>query len=602
MMKPRGIRLCAPAILLVGVALAASSVRLDALSSGPGTQDAATGAQTPSHTTLPATQSAAYKALEANHLDQAEAIFKAVLEKEPNDVRALAGMGTVRMQQGNFLGAISFLEEATQGNPNDKEVAGALETARFRFLMGEGQVALNDNNLTMAEKQYRAALQVRPSSAEALTALAGTLLASNQFEQAVTLYSQMLTADHDSIAAWQGLVRVQHAMGNDQAALATLEGIPPSTYATAMRDPGFEATVASIYQAEKKPDVAQALLEKLEAEQSAAGRKTPVGVEMQLAGIYVEDGNPKLALPIYQKILTDDPSRTDAWGELLFVMHSAGSDKEAGEQMQQIPAAALAQLESNANTLQTMASVYQAQGQSQQAQVLLNRVQQIYGAQHTAAPVEIEIQDAWLLYNSEDDASLYRQLMVLGGRSDLSPEQSRKVQAIWANWAVRRANQTAAAGNPKRALAILNAAARAFPDNPAALKTLADGYAHAGEPEKAVVLYKAQKMSPASVEEYEASVGAALAAGDKKMAETWLHNAMAAFPNDPHILVLQARFEQSRGKTRKANDYYRASLKAMPPEKPGAELAVELSLPEPAVASRLPSTQQAQELSNLLAP
>ena len=618
------------------------------------------------------------------------------------------------MQQGNFLGAISFLEQARQGNVNDKGLSDALETARFWFLMGEGQAALNNNDLTMAEKQYRAALQLRSSSPEALTALAGTLekaqqpgaaaglyervvqanqasiegwrglflaevaagnpalalatnqripaavhdqlmrdaaymrglassysavgrdrdaqktlgaalqlpfaadanqlkaamqvqladylLAANQLEQAATLYSQALAADAGNTAGWQGLVRVQHAMGHDQEALATVEGIPPSNYATVMRDPGFEATVASIYQAEKKLDMAQELLEKLEADQTAAGQKASAGVEMQLAGIYVERGNPRLAVPIYQKILTDDPSRADAWGEMLFAMHAAGSDKDAVEQMQHIPAATLAQLENNVNTLQTMVSVYQAVGQSQQALVLLNRVQQYYAAQHTVTPADIDIQNAWLLYNSEDDVGLYRQLMNLGGRPDLTAEQSRTVQAIWTNWAVRRANQIAAAGNTKRALAILNAAARAFPDNPAVLKTLANGYARAGQPEQAVIIYKAQNMSSASVEGYEASVGAALAAGDNKVAETWLRYAMAAFPNDPRILILGARFEQARGNTAKAIDYYRASLKAMPSEEPGAELAAELRLPGPTVASRLPNAQQAQELSILLAP
>jgi tetratricopeptide (TPR) repeat protein len=705
------------------VALAAFPVGLEAQLSQPGTQASPSAAQSTMRLpvsvaaaagTESATEVAAYKALNANHMEQAEVLFKVILEKEPNNSRALAGMGYIRMQQGNFLGAISFLEQARQGNANDKALADALETARFWFLMGEGQAARNENDLTMAEKQYRAALQLRPGSGEALTALAGTLvkarqpgaaaalyervvqqsqaslegwrglflteveagnpslalatdknipaavhaqlmqdagylrglagsysavgrdgdaqktlqaalqlpfaadatnlkaeiqvqlagilLDGNHLEQAATLYSQVLAVDHGNGGAWQGLVRVQHAMGRDQEALATVEDMPPTNYATAMRDPGFETTVASIYQAEKKLDVAQDLLQKVQAEQTAAGQKTQVGVEMQLAGIYMERGNPTLAVPIYRKIVTDDPSRVDAWGELLFAMHAAGSDKEAAVQMHQIPAVTLGQLESNVNTLQTMASVYQALGQSQQALALMNRVQQIYAAQHTAAPVDIDIQNAWLLYNSENDVGLYRQLMNLGGRPDLTVEQCRTVQAIWTNWAVRRANQTAASGNSKRALAILNAAARAFPDNPAVLKTLANGYAHAGQPEQAVIIYKAQNMSSAGVEDYEAAVGAALAANDKKVADTWLHYAMAAFPTDPRILILAARLEQSRGNTTKAIDYYRASLKAMPPEEPGAELAAALRLPAPTVASSLPSAQQAQDLSILLAP
>jgi tetratricopeptide (TPR) repeat protein len=655
-----------------------------------------------------------YKALNDKHLDQAEALFKAVLEKEPNNWRALAGMGYIRMQQGNFLGAISFLEHARQGNPSDKDLSAALETTRFWFLMGEGQAALEDNDLTLAEKQYRAALALRPSSPEALAALAGTLgkaqqpgsavpfyervvqanpasvegwrglvlaqvaagnaplalstdkrvpdavhaqlmrdpaymralataysavgrdtdaektleaalqlpfaadekklkadtqvqlakilLASNHLEQAATLYSQVLAADHANNSAWQGLTRVQHAMGHDQEALATVEAMPPSSYAAVMRDPGFEAVVASIYQAEKKLDVAEDLLEKAVSEQTSAGQKPSAGMEMQLAELHMERGDAKLAAPIYRQVLTGDPTRVDAWAGLIGSLHAAGDDKEAAAQEQKIPAAARAQLESSMNYLQTMGSVYQALGQSRQALLLLDRVRQYYAAQHTAPPADVDIQNAWLLYNSQDEVGLYRQLMGLGGRPDLTAEQSRTVQAIWTNWAVRRANQTAAAGNSRRALAILNAAARAFPDNPAVLKTLADGYARAGQPEQAVLIYKAQNMASASVDDYQVAVSAALEAGENKLAETWLRYAMAANPNDPRILILGARLEQARGNTAKAIDYYRASLKAMPPEEPGAELAAELRLPAPTVASLLPSAEQAQDLSILLAP
>ena len=60
------------------------------------------------------------------------------------------------------------------------------------------------------------------------------------------------------------------------------------------------------------------------------------------------------------------------------------------------------------------AAVYNALGQPQQAMVFLNRVQQHYAMQHAAAPADVEIQDAWLLFNGDNDAGLYRQLMVLG--------------------------------------------------------------------------------------------------------------------------------------------------------------------------------------------
>jgi tetratricopeptide (TPR) repeat protein len=168
----------------------------------------------------------AYRALNAKHIDQAEALFKAVLDRDPANSRALAGMGYIRMQQGNFLGAISFLEQARQGNPNDKGLNEALGTARFWFLMGEGQAALDDNDLTMAEKQYRAALLLRPGSPEALTALAGTLDKAHQPGSAAPFYERAVQANSASVEGWRGLFLAQVAAGNAPLALASASAFP----------------------------------------------------------------------------------------------------------------------------------------------------------------------------------------------------------------------------------------------------------------------------------------------------------------------------------------------------------------------------------------
>ncbi len=661
-----------------------------------------------------AAEIAAYKALNTKHIDEAEAKFKAILASEPENPKALAGMGYVRMQQGNFSGAISFLEQAAHDNSTDKGLAAALDTSRFWFIMGEGQTALDANDLTGAEKQYRAALALRPNSPDALAGLGGTLekaqqpaaaipifaqyikvdpaapggwrglflaevqsgnaptalanlpqipaptlaelnkdpiflqtlasaysdvgrdadaqktlesaldlpfpadskavkadtqlqfaailVAANRLDQAAGLYRQVLAADHANTAAWQGLVRVEHAMGHDPEALQTVESMPPANYEAAMRDPGFETTVASIYQADKKLDVAQDLLEKAIAAQTTAGQKPTASIELQLGGIYLERGDAAKAYPILEQVLADNPNRPEAWAALLAALHSTGRDKEAVAQVQLIPRPVRAELENNIDFLQTMSSVYSALGQSQEASIFLARVQQHYAALHTAPPAGIDIQNAWLLYNGLDDTGLYRQLMTLGDRPDLTEDQRRTVQTIWTNWAVRRANQATAAGNPRRALAILNAAARSFPDNPAVLKALANGYARAGQPNEAVLIFKAQNMSSASAADYESAVGAALAAGDAKDAETWLRFALTAYPSDPQVLILAAKFEQSRGDSTKAIAYYHASLKAMPTGEPGTQLAAELNLPAPSTASHLPSVSQSQDLSTLLAP
>ena len=133
-----------------------------------------------------------------------------------------------------------------------------------------------------------------------------------------------------------------------------------------------------------------------------------------MAGIYLLRERPQHAFPIYRQILTENPDRPDAWKGLLSVLHSSGRDQEALAQVQQIPPAVRSQLENDVEYLQTVGAMYNALGQPQEAMVFLNRVQQHYAMQHTAAPADVDIQDAWLLFNGDNDAGLYRQLMVLG--------------------------------------------------------------------------------------------------------------------------------------------------------------------------------------------
>ena len=94
-----------------------------------------------------------------------------ILAREPGHAGALAGMGWIRSQQGNFLAAISFLEQARLKRPNDHTLAVALDLDRFRFLMSEARYSLSSNDLIAAEKRYLAALDIRPNNREASAGL-----------------------------------------------------------------------------------------------------------------------------------------------------------------------------------------------------------------------------------------------------------------------------------------------------------------------------------------------------------------------------------------------------------------------------------------------
>lgn len=122
-------------------------------------------------------------ALSAKSLNEAEARFTAVLAKQPGNGSALAGMGFIRLQEHNYLGAISYLEQAKLTQPRDTTLAAALESARFRFFLGEGDHSLAANELTAAERRYLSALELRPDSPEAFAGLHTTLVKARRAQR-----------------------------------------------------------------------------------------------------------------------------------------------------------------------------------------------------------------------------------------------------------------------------------------------------------------------------------------------------------------------------------------------------------------------------------
>ena len=203
---------------------------------------------------------AAYSALNAKHQQEAETRFKAILVKAPDDANALAGMGYIRMQQGNFGGAISFLSQAKQDGSKDPGLENALLTSRFFNTLGEGAIALNENNLPLAEKQYRAALAMRPASPEALEGLGGTLLKAQQPEAAVPVFQQFVKAKPSASHAWRGLFIAQSDAGDAPRALATEHQFPPAIRAELMHDPLFLRSLSSAYLAVGRDADAQRVL------------------------------------------------------------------------------------------------------------------------------------------------------------------------------------------------------------------------------------------------------------------------------------------------------------------------------------------------------
>lgn len=654
----------------------------------------------------------AFAALNAHHLQEAETRFMAMLDRDDKDARAAAGMGFLRMQQNNFAAAISYLVQAEENGFRDHSVTEGLATSRFWFTMGEASLAFDVNQLDVATEKYKAALEMRPRSPEALNGLAGVytknqqypaaadlylqivkvqpanadawrglflsyardnkntealgvlnrfpgsvkasmnqdpdmlrtlasiysatgrdgeaqkvlaqalalpfpdngaalktgtrlqyagiLMQAKRYDQAAEIYKQVLNEETDNLNAWMGLVTADHQLEMDKDAIELVQKMPPATYEAALADPGFLSMLGSIYQQSNQFEIAQGLLERSAQIQIKAGGQPALNLQIQLASIYLQRNDTAQAYALYHQVLEAHPDNIDAWRGLIGTLQSTNRNAEALQEIKLISPDIRKQLETDVQFEQSEASLYAGAGDNVNAIAMFNRVQKHYEALRQTPPADVEIQSAYLLYNTFNDRALYPSLMRLGAREDLTNAQRETIQGLWANWSVRRATVAFENGFPSRAIDILDAAAQAFPDNLGVRKAVAGGYLKAGRTKDALALYKSVDFQDASAGDFQGAISAALTANDKGQAEDWLRQALDRYPNDSAILASAARFEQSRGDNGRAADYWRASIAAMPTVSPADKLAHELVHPDPEKPNSRAATPN--DLAHLLNP
>ena len=579
------------------------------------------------------TMGEAAQALDQNRLDEAAARYHDALQMRPRSPEALNGLaGLLTKEQQYALAApvydqlIKVQPDSADGwrglflayardNQNDKALAvearlpAAIRTALNKdpdSLRRLASLYLAAHRTADAERTLAAALEL-PFPADESTLktdteleYAAVLRQGKSYDRAQAIYAQLLTDDPGNLAAWMGVVGAEHEMGRDERALDDVKKMPPTAYEAAIADPGFLTMLGSIYQQANQLEVAQGLLERAVKMETDAGRQPGVELEMQLAGVYLARNDTGHAYALYQQVLGAHPERADAWKGLIGALAASNSAGEAIEQIALIPPPVLKQLDGDIEFVQTEAGLYAATGETAHAIEEMNRVQLFYARLHATLPPAIEIQNAWLLFNSRNDRLLYTALMSLGGRADLTTAQRETVEQIWANWSVRRAGAAMDNGDTERAVEILDAASQAFPDNMTVRKAVAGGYVQVGRARESLALYKTVPMQDATASDFQGAIGAALAANDRNQAELWLRKALERFQHDPAILSLAAHYEQARGDNQRAAAYYRASLAAMPAASPQQRLAHTLDYPEQDTRPHRAVT--AADLEQLLAP
>ena len=501
--------------------------------------------------------------MQAGNQADAVAILKREVGASPDNEAAWRNLFLAQAQMADWRGALTTSDRI----PRNIETRLETDPDYLRFLIQGYQAT---GRKADADRATEKALALpfpnhgRDLPLNTQLQYAGLLMTVRRFEPALRLYRQVVAIDPENAGAWRALISAEHQLDRDDDALADLRGMPHSAYDQSQNDAGFLALLGSIYQSRDQLSSAQKYLEKA---LSVASSPQP-GIELQLANVYVAQGEPQKAYSLYRRELDRNPSSADAWRGLVTTLHQSNRDREALRALEEMPDSARLALEQDTSYLQTLASIQDATGQDKAALETFDQLSQAYLDQRLDEPADMQIQYGWLLLKAGDDRRLYSVVSHLAEEPGLTEEQQAGFHKLWASWSVHRATSALAGGDLQKAVVILETAAQAFPGNVDIYNALAGAYLKGGQPKRAVAIYASLDLRHGSLAQYHGAIGAALAAHDLKQAESWLQAALDLYKNDPDILKMAAQYEQARGDAGRAAAYYRAALEAMGPASP----------------------------------
>ena len=277
----------------------------------------------------PGTQAAFAAALrhhQTGRLEEAERLYRQILQADPNHADALHLLGVIAHQRGRNQAALELLDAAITHN-------GRVAS----FHNNRGNVLKVLGRLDEALASYHQALTLKPDHAEAYAHVGSVLQAQGQLEAAVAAYRQALTLKPGSAETHNNLGNTLQAQGkldDAVAAYACALALKPG-YAEAHGNLGnvlkaqgrLEDAVASYRRAlALKPDYAQAhnnlgivLLERESLDEAVAsfGRALAlkpdyVDAQTHLGHALKEQGHPEEAQAAYRRALALNPDDADA--------------------------------------------------------------------------------------------------------------------------------------------------------------------------------------------------------------------------------------------------------------------------------------------------
>ncbi len=307
--------------------------------------------------------------LQQGHFERARKLLLQSLNKFPQDVDAVGGVGLTFMRQSRYREALPWFRQTLQMQPAERSKWNALlQSSRFWGLMQEARALRDAHQYDAAETKIQQALALEPLQVDALAALARVqsdrMKAENHPEEAIRILAAALPLDPDDPwirydlaglyaeagnraqgeALFEELLHrhpqdasdlyayalYQSQQGEPAKALATLEHVPkaqrPGKIAALQRRLWVEVQVQQARQlaTEHHLDAARQMLSKIE---KAVGHDSSLATDVAFAWAAQDDV--ARAQSLFDSILATHPDESAAWHLRYanFLADSGPSDK-----------------------------------------------------------------------------------------------------------------------------------------------------------------------------------------------------------------------------------------------------------------------------------
>jgi len=170
---------------------------------------------------------AAQKALNEGNFRQAETLFSDILDKDPENIHALDGMGILHCRTENPSAGAEYFMEALRQIPS-RSLAGELSETEVRqvqamlcYRLGIAQRSLG--NKEEALEAFRSATQLAPNESEALISLAQLQFEAERHQDAVESFRRLTVLQPENASAWLTLGYILTLQGKFADSIPPLE-------------------------------------------------------------------------------------------------------------------------------------------------------------------------------------------------------------------------------------------------------------------------------------------------------------------------------------------------------------------------------------------